>query len=750
MMPHEPGPAPGEALQLGPLDDRWTLTPPGHGPKLAVVGGRLEDENRAVYREMHRLSRGRILILSTASGEPVPVGREILDVFLSHGFDAALSDVHGPCAAEVARRPAAAEAVREYGSVFFTGGNQALITEALAPGGVESPMLKAIRAMHAAGGLVAGSSAGAAAMSDAMILGGTSLEAASFGVVQTPELPGILLGRGLGFFPWGIVDQHFIKRGRMARLIVALAASGERRGFGVDENTALFVDGSTAYVRGEYGVFVLDMQGARLGADGRTAEGVGCSYLDDGDVFDLAAGSTIAAPDKEPVRAEDFAYAAPARSLRNVFGAYALYDLLTRLVLGDPRTYAADHASAMEAKAGISVCVQLRRLPGRSRALVARRPEGTRMSALEFGVDLTHRTLTPAQLAASRNTALARDYGVKPGAAARLIMLGSSPVRPGSALLQPLLQDCRGPFGIVAAASSTPRADAKYYAAALRVHGMEVTDLEISIDTIEKAGRDPALAARIGEMGTIILTGGNQLRLADTLLHRGEVTPVLLAIARAHAAGTTLAAVSGAAAALPGSMIAGGTSFEAFRFGVASDMGRRGLVIEEGLGVFGTGIVDQNLAANRRLGRLIVSCVEEGVRYGFGICEESGLVTNHDNSLLRVTGTKGVALVEIDQGSVELQDDNFVSPTTSVAFALPGDAIDVVAGTIHRARPVEEADAALALLVAELIEDCAHEERSDPGRPPVPGRETGLRFSALGGGYGVLHVEYARDRYAQA
>jgi cyanophycinase-like exopeptidase len=45
--------------------------------------------------------------------------------------------------------------VHDYGSVFFTGGNQSFITDALAPAGVASPLLTAIRDVHAQGGLVA-------------------------------------------------------------------------------------------------------------------------------------------------------------------------------------------------------------------------------------------------------------------------------------------------------------------------------------------------------------------------------------------------------------------------------------------------------------------------------------------------------------------------------------------------------------------------------------------------------------------
>ena len=71
-------------------------------------------------------------------------------------------------------------------------------------------------------------------------------------------------------------------------------------------------------------------------------------------------------------------------------------------------------------------------------------------------------------------------------------------------------------------------------------------------------------------------------------------------------------------------MIAGGSSEDALRYGVASDDSHPGLLVEPGLGLFDAGIVDQNVLGSHRLGRLIVACAEEAVPRGFGLCEEAG------------------------------------------------------------------------------------------------------------------------------
>ena len=96
---------------------------------------------------------------------------------------------------------------------------------------------------------------------------------------------------------------------------------------------------------------VVDMGPATVDADGRGFRDFRLSYLDDGDCIDLAAleGRSPGAG-KRRVRPREIAYRAPIRSRRNVFGAYTLYDLMARLVLGDPAVYSADRAEAFDAR----------------------------------------------------------------------------------------------------------------------------------------------------------------------------------------------------------------------------------------------------------------------------------------------------------------------------------------------------------------------------------------------------------------
>ncbi len=113
--------------------------------------------------------------------------------------------------------------------VFLTGGNQLRLSTML--GG--TPVAKALRLMNARGIVVAGTSAGAAFMSEHMIAYGDEGATPRGGMVQ--------LAPGLGLTNRTIVDQHFRQRDRLGRLLTALAFNPFAVGIGLDEDTAAFI-----------------------------------------------------------------------------------------------------------------------------------------------------------------------------------------------------------------------------------------------------------------------------------------------------------------------------------------------------------------------------------------------------------------------------------------------------------------------------------------------------------------------------
>lgn len=641
--------------------------------KLAIIGGRLEDDNSSIYGELHRLCGGRILVFPTASGEPAEVGAEQVQVFAQHGFEAELVGLVPETADWMPWDSQTIQRVLDFGSVFFTGGDQAQIVAALAPSGKETPLLQALRKAHANGGLISGSSAGAAMMSEIMILGGTSLEAMVHGVTQDPAQPGLLLGKGLTFFPHGVVDQHFIKRGRLGRLITAMLHSGTRIGYGIDENTALLVENGIGRVLGEYGIMVVQAGDGGDPAQQWPLQDWRLSYLDRGDAFDLRSLEPQPAPDKQPVGEQDYAYRAPSNGRRNIFGAYAIYDVMARLVLADPSQYVAEQGEAIDLKAGVAIGMTLRRQDSHCQCLIAKPETGLRMTATGFSLSVQRTTGNFVRAAAQARL----RFGSPISQQAQLLLLGSSPLAAGGdALLQNLKELLPpGPVGVFAAASATPGRTAREHVQALTKAGIQAIDLGISIDTIDYADRDAERLAAIAGLSSILFCGGNQIRLIDTLLHRGEESGVLRAMAHAYAQGAALIGASGAASAFSCLMMAGGSTSEALRYGVTSDLGHPGLVIQEGLGFFAGGLIDQNLIDGERLGRLIVACAEENERFGIGICEQSALSVDASGQRLEARGRYGWVLVEVDPDNLSLQGDCFVAKNLRISLIEPGDVV---------------------------------------------------------------------------
>jgi cyanophycinase len=131
--------------------------------------------------------------------------------------------------------------------VFLTGGNQLRLSTTL--GG--TTCAKQLRAMNAAGVHVAGTSAGAAFLSEHMIAYGEE--------GSTPRSGMVSLAPGLGLTNRVIVDQHFRQRDRLGRLLTALAFNPFAVGIGLDEDTAAFIDpDDVLHVEGSNAVTVVD------------------------------------------------------------------------------------------------------------------------------------------------------------------------------------------------------------------------------------------------------------------------------------------------------------------------------------------------------------------------------------------------------------------------------------------------------------------------------------------------------------
>ncbi|MGA2777100.1 MAG: cyanophycinase [Steroidobacteraceae bacterium] len=146
-----------------------------------------------------------------------------------------------------ADEPGRLERLRQASGVFFTGGNQLRLSTLI--GG--TAVARAVRQMNASGVAVAGTSAGAAFISEHMIAFGDE--------GSTPIAGSVRLAPGLGLTNRFIIDQHFRQRDRLGRLLTALAYNPFAVGIGLDEDTAAFIaPDNTVDVLGSGGITVVD------------------------------------------------------------------------------------------------------------------------------------------------------------------------------------------------------------------------------------------------------------------------------------------------------------------------------------------------------------------------------------------------------------------------------------------------------------------------------------------------------------
>jgi len=222
------------------------------GPRaghLLIIGG-AEDKlrQRQILARFVALAGGpeaRVAVVSTASS----LGDEATELYASLFHQFGIPDVRGlrPLTREDANEPAAAEAVEDATGIFMTGGNQLRLSSVIAG----TLLGRAIVDRHRHGVIVAGTSAGASAISTHMVAFGTS--------GTTPKQRMTQMSAGLGLLPGVVIDQHFEQRNRIGRLLALIAQSPALLGMGIDEDTAALVSpAGVMEVIGKGSVTILD------------------------------------------------------------------------------------------------------------------------------------------------------------------------------------------------------------------------------------------------------------------------------------------------------------------------------------------------------------------------------------------------------------------------------------------------------------------------------------------------------------
>ncbi len=223
-------------LATGFAEEPAPAESPTAGKLVICGGGRLPEKLRQRFIELAGGSQAHVVVVTTASVYADTDKMEAKLAFWRAQKVASLTILHTR-SRQTADESQFAQPLTSATGVWFVGGNQSWLTETYLGTATE----RQIHAVLARGGVVGGTSAGAAIMSPVMI---------------RRDRPELETGPGFGFLPGTVVDQHFIKRNRQGRLMKVLDAHRELVGFGIDEGTALVVEGNRLSVVGESSVVV--------------------------------------------------------------------------------------------------------------------------------------------------------------------------------------------------------------------------------------------------------------------------------------------------------------------------------------------------------------------------------------------------------------------------------------------------------------------------------------------------------------
>jgi cyanophycinase len=210
------------------------LTEPTHpipGALVIVGGGSTPDAVRKRFLELAGGKNARLVVIPTASAKA-----DTPRLLKSFGYWKS-QDVASCVLLHTRRRaeandPNFSRPLSDATGVWLSGGDQSRLTAAYRGTMVE----RALHDVLARGGVIGGTSAGAAVMSSVMITGG----------YQPAEVD-----TGFGFLPGVVVDQHLMRRHRVPRLLGVLTTHPGYFGLGIDEQTAVVIQGRTLQVVGE-------------------------------------------------------------------------------------------------------------------------------------------------------------------------------------------------------------------------------------------------------------------------------------------------------------------------------------------------------------------------------------------------------------------------------------------------------------------------------------------------------------------
>jgi cyanophycinase len=219
----------------------------GAATLIAIGGGELEEATDILEKLLSLIKKNkdaRLVVMTIATNEPDRAADKYNRLFRKNGIKhVSIIDVSQR---DDAFKETGLKKVREADALFFTGGDQLNITSLLGGSKLHNLIYERIKD----GIVVAGTSAGAAMMSNSMIVSGRS--------DTSPKVGSVEIAPGMDLLGSTIIDTHFSERGRHGRLLTAIAHYPQDLGIGIDERTAIVVYRNEFKVLGEGVVTIMD------------------------------------------------------------------------------------------------------------------------------------------------------------------------------------------------------------------------------------------------------------------------------------------------------------------------------------------------------------------------------------------------------------------------------------------------------------------------------------------------------------
>ncbi|WRP04730.1 cyanophycinase [Rossellomorea aquimaris] len=694
---------------------------------LLIVGGALGSSNSAVYEEFIKLSGGKkkakIGIIPSASGS-LKSSNQFKEDLISYGVAESAIEIlplsaHDFSGTEEdesewkdnAQKKEMTKKIKRLTGIWFVGGDQLKITDTLVKdNGKNTKALDEIWKVYRKGAVLGGTSAGAAIMSDVMITGGDSLGGLRQEFitedVSNPdkEYAPVYIQKGLGFFQWGIVDQHFNERSRLGRLAAAAIRYETNKNhfaYGIDEDTAMVVNNEkqTISVLGRSKITVVDVSQTTL--TGKEIKNIDLSYISPGDVLELKTNEFNISEDK--VETKDYEYynfrPLPATGVLSSYGTlphYLSYSMVDNEAVSEISSYIYDG-------------------DGNGFELEFKQTDETKgywgyQDGQKDSYSLLHvkMNVTPVSVHFNKKDQLSHDFNTSslevpessfdPEIKGSLVIvggaLGSSNEEVYSEFIN--LAGENGRIGIIPAASSSLKSS-HAFKEDLSSFGVPQENIDIlPLSNHDFKGTDedeskwmnnknnPDIAESILKYDAIWFVGGDQTDITQTLINEdGSQSLALENIWEIYRTGAVLGGTSAGAAIMSDVMIAGGGSYDTLSKGftdtydgMSQQEGGPGY-LEKGLGFFPYGIVDQHFDKKARLGRLIATTAEHGDEneFSYGIDEDTAMIVDNEAKTIEVKGRGGVSVVDLSQS--DLSQSSHTYKNVHLSWITSGDQLNL-------------------------------------------------------------------------